>query len=343
MDLETIGLDIGAGALKLWDRNGGLQFPAQVSEEASALIDQTAFGFDPTATNGPVSIAFGGHLFYCSHRAHYFGAPTEDWGHDRFDSVPIRALVYAALTKVSARTNAPLRLVLGVPQGIAIGDGAQERLSATRKWLIDDGGEHHWVAGGVKKRARIAEALVTSQPRGALVDVITDAEGNVTKGGAALHRGRVGVISIGFNTLELLAVDNGAPLPVLASGEMLGVRHMLKKLNPAKLITAGQMDADVRLGRVPLNGHLPTYGRQVVAHIADVWGNQWRNWDGVAVVGGGAVLLADPLRSLFGDKLVPVDDPVLCTARGLYKLGLQAERKSGRESGREATSAKTSK
>ena len=326
--IETVGIDLGAGAVKIWTARGGLQFPAQVAVKVRDLIDQSLFGLE---LNTPKAIEFAGSSFFVGTEAHDYGMPLEDWDHDRFDSAPVRALVYTALTLVGAQTSAPLRVVLGLPQGIAMGSGAAERMEAARRWVSDDGGEHKWLANGQRQRARIAETLATSQPRGAMVDAITDELGVVTRAGRTLHEGRVGVISIGFNTLELLALDQGRPMAVLASGELLGVRRLLETMNTARRRTAGQMDADLRSGRVNLNGHLSQYGRQVLAQVADVWGERWRDWQGIVAVGGGVHLLQRELESTFGALLVPISDPVLSTARGLYKLGLQTARKAERE------------
>ena len=52
------------------------------------------------------------------------------------------------------------------------------------------------------------------------------------------------------------------------------------------------------------------------------WGQQWRRFERIIVVGGGALLLGDYLMGRFGGKTHLPDQPVLATARGLYKQAL---------------------
>jgi hypothetical protein len=326
-NIQTVGIDIGASALKIYTEAAGAMIPAQVAVKSRELINQALFGI--ASDESPALIEANGWAYWCGPNAHGWGEAIEAFSHDRFDTVPTRALVYTALTLVGqAGINSPIRLVLGLPQGVATGEGADARLAAIRKWLIDDGGEHKWVASGTRQRARIAEVLLTSQPRGALVDVITDTNGTVTAQGRNLYKGRVGVISIGFNTLELMMMDGGQPQPFLDKGEKLGVRKLLETINTNHRRTAGQMDADLRKGRLNLDDQLAGYWQRIQLHIDEAWGDQWKEWDGIIAVGGGSILLRDQLRSTFGGRLVAVEDPVLSTARGLYRLGLQQARKA---------------
>ena len=39
-------------------------------------------------------------------------------------------------------------------------------------------------------------------------------------------------------------------------------------------------------------------------------------------MGGGALLLREALREIFGSRLIESDEPVLSVARGLFKFGL---------------------
>jgi len=326
--IKTVAIDVGASALKIYSAQGDALIPAQVAVKNRELINQALFGINSDDTPALIESAAG--AYWCGPNAHGYGGPIEAFSHDRFDTVPTKALIYTALTLIRQQgIDSPIRLVMGLPQGIAMGEGADARLGNVRKWLMDDGGEHKWTASGVRQRARIADLLLTSQPRGALVDAITDDTGSVTAQGRNLFKGRVGIISIGFNTLELMMMDGGQPMPALDAGEKLGVRKLLETLNTNHRRTAGQMDADLRKGRLILDEKpLAGYWQRLQEHLDETWGDQWRDWDGIIAVGGGSILLRDQLRSVFGGRLIAVTDPVMATARGLYKLGLQAERKA---------------
>lgn len=58
------------------------------------------------------------------------------------------------------------------------------------------------------------------------------------------------------------------------------------------------------------------------------WGWEFRRFALVIAVGGGVLLLREALLARFGGMAFVPDDPVLATARGLYKIDrMQARRR----------------
>ena len=57
------------------------------------------------------------------------------------------------------------------------------------------------------------------------------------------------------------------------------------------------------------------------------WGASFRRFATVVMVGGGVAILRDALLARFRDKAFVPDDPVMATARGLYKYSLMRARR----------------
>ncbi len=57
-----------------------------------------------------------------------------------------------------------------------------------------------------------------------------------------------------------------------------------------------------------------------ISFVERRWGNAYKRFAAVIVVGGGALLLRNSLVARFNARAWVPDDPVVATARGLYKL-----------------------
>jgi hypothetical protein len=159
---------------------------------------------------------------------------------------------------------------------------------------------------------------------GALFDYVLDHRGQMIgeRGSALLDE--VGVISVGFNTVELLVVKERGALERFTRGNTLGVRRLLDLMNGDGLYSLGELDAKVRGGgmRNELKQAMPVWAREVNGEIEKVWGTSHRRFAKVLVVGGGALLLRDALTVQFAHKAWVPDDAVLSIARGLWKLSV---------------------
>jgi hypothetical protein len=132
------------------------------------------------------------------------------------------------------------------------------------------------------------------------------------------------VISIGFNTVELLVLRDNAPVARFTSGDQLGVRRLLEivRASRAGTYTLGDLDNELRAGGIVGTEAFGQWASLVRGHIESKWGDVAPRFAKVIAVGGGALLLSDDLRDVFGGRLVESDEPVLSVARGLYKLGV---------------------
>jgi len=74
---------------------------------------------------------------------------------------------------------------------------------------------------------------------------------------------------------------------------------------------------------------VPVWQSEVTGFVEKNWGSSYRRFQVIVVAGGGARILRDALLLRFKDRAVIPDDPIIATARGLYKYTLmQARRKA---------------
>jgi hypothetical protein len=184
-----------------------------------------------------------------------------------------------------------------------------------KAWLT---GLHEFNVDGISHHVEVESVRQTSQPVGALFDYVLDEKLKVI----ADPRDEVGVISVGFNTVELLVVKDGGAVERFTRGNTLGVRRLLELINRDGLYSLGELDGTLRGGglRSELKNALPIWSREVNGEIEKIWGVSHKRFAKVLIVGGGALLLKEMLTLQFGHKAWLPSDPVLSIARGLWKL-----------------------
>ena len=164
----------------------------------------------------------------------------------------------------------------------------------------------------------------TSQPVGALFDFVLDDKAQMIAERGAVLREEVGVISVGFNTVELLVVKEQGAVERFTAGNTIGVRRLLDLMNRDGLYSLGELDGILRGGglRSEMRNALPIWAREVNGEIERRWGASHKRFAKVLIVGGGALLLKEALTLQFGHKAWLPSDPVLSIARGLWKLSV---------------------
>jgi hypothetical protein len=328
-DTLLLGIDPGAGAIKLYGPAGGVQLPSVLAiDEGRATGRMVGLA----QRKPPLRVRTDNGAFYIGAGAHEWGRPLEeDLDHDRFTGSPaLRALLYGGLTAYSQKdlslerrmVDEPICAFVGLPLEALSGDS--EVTEGVRRWLT---AEHHWQADGQSCAAVVGSVKITSQAAGALFDFLLDETGAFIPARKAMFDKEIGIISVGMNTVELMVARGGATEERFTAGRTAGVRRLLDLLNPAGLYSMGELDTQLRAGRLDLSSALPVWGREVVSFLEKRWGQAHRRFAAVVMVGGGALLLQHALLSRFGGKAYVPDDPVLATARGLYKMALmQAKR-----------------
>jgi plasmid segregation protein ParM len=266
----------------------------------------------------------GGREFWVGLGAHEWGRPVENLDYERLSGAPeMRAILYASFTRYRQAYDMPkepVTLYVGMPLEPLSGprDEVKAMVRNVRKWLK---GEHTWRADGGGFRLVVDKVAVTSQPTGAFFDYLIDDDGDLIPAHKATMKKEIGVISVGFNTVELLVIQNKRPVQRFSTGRTAGVRRLLELVDGNGLYSLGELDGQLREGALDTDEELPIWAREVMGQVEKTWGRAWRRFARVIVVGGGAILLRDHLS--FAGRAYWPDQPVMAIARGLYKMGSQ--------------------
>ncbi|MFZ5882465.1 MAG: hypothetical protein ACOYYI_01645 [Chloroflexota bacterium] len=318
----ALGVDAGNGAFKIFGAHGGQETLSQVAWNGNQRVIST---LGLKKQKPPLNIQNERGSFYVGAGAHDYGRPVENLDVERFNGTPeMLALFHGAMTRTIQQMGGveeAVTLLVGLPQETLTGDTAESTRENVRRWLR---GKHSWQADGKDYEIEVAEVKIASQVSGGLFDYLLDEQGRFIPERKKAFTAEVGIISIGFGTVELLVVRDRTPVQRFTTGTASGVRRLLEILNGQRLYSLGEMDLLLRAGQLDVSTALPIWEREVLGVIERQWGNAWRRFAAVLIVGGGALLLKDlPLR--FGGKGFVPEKPVLAVARGLYKISLSRQ------------------
>ena len=316
MTYTYIGFDPGYGNTKVYGDQGGLALPSHVAVKQNGVLARME---GMQMKRPPLAVTVGEREFYVGAGAHDWGAPVESLDYARLSGSPeVRATLYAALSQYQRQhgeITAPIRLIVGLPLG-ALGEEHKSTGAEMKQWLL---GEHAWAANDAAQRVTVADVLVTSQATAALYDYVLDADGRFLPARAGHLHEEVGVVSVGFNTLELMLIRDKRPVARFTGGSKNGVRALLQAMNGHHAYSLGELDDRLRAGLTD-SAALEVWLSGICGQIEKQWGDRWRQFAQVILVGGGALLLKSQLNSYFRGKCHIPDEPVLAVARGLHKL-----------------------
>ncbi len=314
-----LGVDAGNGAFKIYGEQGGQETLSQAAWNGNQRVVST---LGLKKTKAPLHIKNSHGSFYIGAGAHDYGRPVENLDVERFNGSPeMVALLHGALTNYQKKNgifDAPLSIVVGLPQETLTSENAGENAENVRRWLR---GVHTWQADGQKYTVSVDDVRIASQVSGGLFDYLLDEKGTFIPARKGAFTREVGIISVGFGTVELLVVRDRAPVQRFTTGTASGVRRLLEILNGQRLYSLGEMDILLRSGQLDTSEALPIWEREVLGVIERQWGSAWRRFAAVLVMGGGALLLPNLALKFNGKGFIP-DNPVQAIARGLYKMTL---------------------
>ncbi len=312
--MSTHALDFGAGNFKRVSATSVTVIPTQVATVTGLRMSRVA---GMGSSKRPTLIEIDGHRYYVGAGAHAWGRPVENLDDSRFivGSPELRALVYAALSD-TAQTNDPLHVVIGLPQSALAADVASATVTGLRGWLR---GVHHWTIDGVAREAFIAKVNISTQVAGAYFDYLLDDDGQYDPARRANYKREIGVVSVGMNNVELIAVKQGKPVPRFTASTTNGVRRLLERADPDHLYSRGELDAQLRAGTLDTSA-VPAWASDIAGDIEETWGKYRQRFSAIYIIGGGAIVLGANLYTIFNGKTLIADDPILAVARGLMKL-----------------------
>ena len=318
-----IAFDPGYGAVKLFGPNGGLAIQSAVSTYSGEAI-QRMTGL--RIGRPPLRVQTSSGSFYIGKGAHDWGRPVENLDLDRLTGAPeLLALFLGALSRYGLSAD-PVSLMVGLPIVALMGEQARPTQLAVRDFLR---GTHSWSADGVDQTITVQTVRVTSQSVGAMFDYLLTDEGQMPADRRRAFKTELGVFSVGMNTVDLLVVRNGSPVHRFIAGESLGVRRLLDLVNDRGLYSLAELDTQLRDGTLDIGGVLPIWQSEVLGFVERQWGDAFKRFQIVVAVGGGAKILREPILRRFRGKVFIPDDPIIATARGLYKYTIMLARRRG--------------
>lgn len=316
-----LSYDPGYGNIKLFGPKGAL-----VMQSAVSVGDPKRLGrmMGLRAIRPPLCVETAAGVFHVGEGAHDWGRPVENLDFERLNGSPeMLALFLGAISRYGVPSE-PVSLVIGLPISTLMGEAAAPTQEAVRGFLK---GAHEWATDGVHYAMRVDAVRVTSQPVGALFDYLLTDTGEMPVDRRVAFKGEIGVLGIGMNTLDLLVVRAGTPVQRFTAGETMGVRRLLELLRQRELYSVAELDTQFRSGGLDVSAALPVWQSEVMGYIERSWGTSFRRFGSVVIVGGGARLLRDALLVRFREKAYIPDDPIIGTARGLFKYTLMQARK----------------
>jgi len=319
-----LGYDPGSSGVRIVGNDGSAAISAHVSANGAQAI---------TALEGmgrrkrPLKIQVGKLAYYVGDTAHDYGRPIENLNHDRQSGTPeMKAVFYATLTHYQKKHGtfaAPLKVVVGLPAQFITGPDAAKNKASVKAWLV---GAHNWRADDSDCSVEIEEVRLTGQAVGAVFDYFLDDHGLWLDDRKDLFKqSEIGVISIGFDTIELMVTkpEGGKPVTVdaMTGGDKFGARWLLERIDPNHDYSFGSLEPRLRDGSLDIPADvLAGWESEVLGFIERKWGRARKRLGAVIVVGGGAILLRAPLQRYFGEQAVVPAEATLAVARGLYKL-----------------------
>lgn len=316
--MNYIGIDPGMGAIKLWDSAGGTHLPSFVARGGGKKF---AAALGASKSKSATEIEFDGRSYHVGRNAHNSGRAIENMGFDRLTGSPeIKALLYGALTKridEHGKYNGPSTVFAALPVEMMTNDNNKQSIADVKKWMK---GVHAWKSDGKSYGIDIDDVKVTHQPLAALFDYALSPAGKPIASRRDAIKGEVGVISVGFNTLEVMCISNKSIVDHRTSGAKVGVRRLLRNADPKNHYTLGELDDRFRRGTLDVSPALLEWEGEVTGVIEDTWGDVWNRFESVIVVGGGSLILSGYFAKHFNGMAHAPKDPVMSIAHGLFRF-----------------------
>lgn len=243
----------------------------------------------------------------------------------RFEGGPdMEALLLASLYRLGCREAEIEQAVLGLP--VALLEDKQigrPIVEAARAWIQ---GEHRGVVDRREVRVRISRVTIIPQPAGAFyLHTLEYHEGRIVPAGDA--RGKVGVVDVGRNTVDIIVFRDGQADIRRTVGEQLGVWRAADQV--ARILGITLEEAEQMILEQPdhqvVREALEQLGGMIAAEILRA--AAWRDLADLRwiLVGGG--MMFPPIREtirqrISGAGIIMPRDPVAANAIGMARAAL---------------------
>lgn len=247
-----------------------------------------------------------------------------------------RALTYGALYQLLGAGEHKVWLLVALPVQVLEGSDARKVVRRLRKQMQ---GVHEFKVRRSNLVVDIEQVLAAPQPMGAFFAWGLNDTGLWARDDRDLER-LVGVVDVGFNTIDLLSLQGGAIVERYTGGNQLGMARPASQLASAiqreygRLPSLHEVDGVVNAYlagntvEVTAGGEVHDVGAMVeevleqwsgeaVAYLSGVWGGD-PGFAATLLTGGGASALYEQVRMQWGGVEI-LGDPVTANARGLAR------------------------
>lgn len=296
--------------------------------------------------NLPFTVVMDGQPYLVGPHVAQFARPIERLDFNRLTySRELQALIYTAVHNLIKQVNpdeaqeqgVDLGLILALPVQVLQSAEAKEAIQSIENWLV---GEHSFTIDGQSCRLRIHSIRAMAQPMGSFFEWGLNLEGQWARSSKDL-KSSIGILDQGFNTIDLIHIQNGQIVRRFTSGDTLGQRRAARLMQDLIEQRAGRKvtlhEADDYLRRY-VNGqsvdlfvrgediNLKDQAAQALdvalgelrAFLSQVW-EDGRQFDTILLTGGGSLALGNRLRLTFSNA-IELMDPVTANARGLARF-----------------------
>jgi len=230
-ELHKIAADFGFGGFKIAEVQGGEMKVAAIPSVVGIGSTDTGMlstGFKRSRQAKPLTVSFDELTYLVGPNVHLYARPVERLDFQRLSEGPeLRALLYAALWRIINGGSHTIALMVGLPVEVVQDRAlAQETLRKLRGWVI---GEHRLAVNGQRTTVEITQVKAIAQPVGTYFAWGMDVNGQWKQNREALNS-PVGVCDIGFNTLDLFAVEEGQVAGRFTGGDNLGMHRVADTL-----------------------------------------------------------------------------------------------------------------
>lgn len=288
----------------------------------------------------PLQITIEGLTYLVGPNVHLYARPIERLDFRRLSEGPeLLALTLAGIWQLVGRGQHTLALVIGLPVEVMQGrELAQETLRTLRQSLV---GEHLFSVNTEETLITIEKIKVIAQPTGTFFDWGLDYTGQPRPALSNLKDAPVAIADIGFNTVDLFALQGSNVVARFTGGNTQGMRRaaemmvrlingryqrelslheadqLLRQTASRKVINLYTADGQVNVRDIAQQALDDTAGA-IVAFVNRLWGNG-RQFQHLLLTGGGAQILQAQLLRHYPHAVIPAA-PAEANARGLAKF-----------------------
>ena len=343
--MRKIAIDPGFGGFKVaevqHDTLATHTLPAVVGV-GSTDLGYLGTGFGRQNKHTPHTVTIDGTGYLVGQNVHRFAPPVERLDFQRLSDGPeLRALLYTALWKITGAGNHTTALMVGLPVEIVQDKKrTQNTLRTLRGWLV---GTHHFAVDGESVTLTVTAVKGLAQPVGSYFAWGANVNGKWQMSREALQK-PVAICDIGFNTLDLFAVQGGEVFGRFTGGDTLGmhrtadaiVRHVRRHFNHSLSLA----EADALMREYLTTGHAtlfhPAGDRDLAPAVRQALDTTFagisqfirQHWERgtrfryLLLTGGGAQALQDKLLAQYPQAVI-LPDPVTANAAGMAKFAVR--------------------